>query len=105
MKTSEVFALVKENLWNGTREWVAGNRYICHQLDALCRMHEISRSDRNRCKRIVSKLLGIDGSLESWLFYVHDIRVLNTAACHRKIQATRRAWLDHLIEHYKAKGQ
>lgn len=105
MKTSEVFALVKENLWDGTGECAAHNRYIYYQLEELCRMHEISTNDRNRCKRIVSKLLGINGLLESWLFYKHDIQIKYTTAYYRKVQATRRAWLDHLIEHYRSQGK
>jgi hypothetical protein len=43
-------------------------------------------------------------SLEEWLYAHHGIRCTNTAHYKRKIMATRKAWLTHLIEHYENKG-
>jgi len=43
-------------------------------------------------------------TLNDWLEREHGIRVENSDAYRTKMKTTRKAWLDHLIEHYEAKG-
>jgi hypothetical protein len=83
-----------------------GQQFICIALAELAWEERIGDWDRTRCTRIIEKLLGDSGTLESWLVakghlpenFMHD---QNTRT---KIMTTRRAWVDHLIKHYAAQG-
>lgn len=104
MKTSEVFRRVRGYL-RDEGHMLSRERYICYAIDALYFVEqEIGDRDRTRCKRIVMGLLAPANSLEHWLEDNHRKGITNTPAYKRKIMATRKAWLTHLIEHYEAKG-
>ena len=104
MKTSEVFRKVKDHLLDeGYMQH--HERYICYAITELYfKKKTIRDKDRVRCKRIVMELLAPASSLEHWLDMHHRKEITNTPRYKRKIQATRKAWLDHLIQHYEEKG-
>jgi hypothetical protein len=64
----------------------------------------IGDRDRTRVKKIVRAMLLPQHSLEDWLLKQHNIPCTHTFEYRKKIMTTRKAWLDHLIEHYEAKG-
>ena len=114
MKTSEAFKLARDRLWDGTRESIpeGKNRYICVALD-----HVGSVEASLRCQRIISKVLdptsrhGPD-TLEDWLIeqghlgqeFYDNKSVYAPPNYMRKVQVTRRAWLNHLIKYYRSIG-
>lgn len=105
MKTSEVFRKVKLHLTDKwTNETPADRRYICMAVAKLYLNGMIGDKDRTRCRRLVLAHLGGKYSLERWLWVNHDISVGYTRADINKSIVTRKAWLDHLIEHYENKG-
>ncbi len=104
MNTSQACKIPRQHLWSGTGIQSLGSRYCCLMLD------NVEDEDvADRCKKIISSLLDGHETLEDWLidadhlpwdYYLspdEDIYV-------QKIQTTRKAWLNHLIEHYKALG-
>lgn len=102
MKTSEVFKRVKVHMeMDGC---MAHFHYICYALNELYFRGYIPDVKRTKCKRIVLNLIKPCASLSEWLLANHRIPMEHTNEYHRKIKATRLAWLDHLIEHYEAKG-
>jgi len=103
MKTSEVFKRVKIHLCDGHYTH-AHKRYICSALHYLYLMGAIGDRDRTRCKRLICTHLGDTHSLEHWLMQNHGIRFRHSLEYTKKIMATRKAWLDHLITHYETKG-
>lgn len=103
MKTSEVFRRVRTHL--GDENYTKTHqRYICFALHQLYALGLIGDLDRTRCKRLIRTHLGDAASLEHWLYDNHGIKSAFTRQYIRKIMATRKAWLTHLIEHYEAKG-
>lgn len=99
MKTSKALRLAKKNLWDGQDLDKAGfgsREFICHAAkDAGPLVQSIV------CPLVVD-LLGHKPSLAIWL---EDYGYADTPWRDMpKLQATREAWLDHLIAHYKAKG-
>lgn len=103
MKTSEVFRKVKAHLLN-EGYMMSHERYICYALNELYMRAKIGDLDRTRCKRFIRAHLDNCASLEAWLCEKHDIPVTNTPRYKKRIMATRKAWLDHLITHYETKG-
>jgi len=104
MKTSEVFRKVKA-LLRDEGYMQKHERYICYALEALYyHKKTIGDRDRTRCKKIVMKLLHPAHSLEHWLDMNHRKEITNTPRYQKRIMATRKAWLDHLITHYEAQG-
>lgn len=103
MKTSEVFRRVKLHLLD-EGYMMAHERYICYALNELYMSAKIGDRDRTRCKKIVMDLLHPVKSLEAWLCVCHNKEITNTSHYKKRIMATRKAWLDHLINHYEAKG-
>ena len=102
MKTSEVFKRVKVHMeMDGC---MAHFHYICYALNELYFRGYIPDVQRTKCKRIVLNLIAPANTLNDWLERNHGIPMEHTSAYHKKIKATRLAWLDHLIEHYEAKG-
>ena len=105
MKTSEAFKIARRHLWSGTGVQRLGTRYCCLVLDNYVEDEDVA----DRCKKIIRSLLDGYETLEDWLitaehlpedYYLSpDEDIYN-----QKIQATRKAWLDHLIKHYKAIG-
>ena len=95
MKTSKALRLTKKNLWNGKRyNGGFGNReFICHAA--------VDAGVGDIVKPIVHSLLDHKASLGTWL---EDNGVNCPWNDMPKLQATRKAWLDHLIAHYEARG-
>lgn len=100
MKTSKVFQTAKKRLWDGEGDWCRTDKekFICI---AIWETPNIPDRDKIKARRIVENLLGGHDTLEGWLSETHQIRAYNDA---QKTQQTRRAWLDHLIAHYKRIG-
>lgn len=102
MKTSEVFKRVKVHLEMGG--CMAHHHYICYALNELYFRGYIPDVKRTKCKRIVLRLLETHTTLNDWLCAKHGIPIEFTNKYHHKMRVTRLAWLDHLINHYEAKG-
>ncbi len=105
MKTSEAFKIARRHLWSGTGVQILGSRYCCLMLDKHVEDEDVA----DRCKKIISSLLDGHETLEDWLidadhlpwdYYLSPDKDIYV----QKIQTTRKAWLNHLIEHYKALG-
>jgi len=105
MKTSEVLRRVRLHLKYGG-EYVGMHRhFICEAINYLYyEAKVIGDRDRTRVKKIVVSMLRPQWSLEDWLDKQHNIECTHTPEYRRKIMATRKAWLTHLIEHYSHKG-
>ena len=104
MKTSEALRRVRGHLGDGGFMY-HHERYTCHAIDWAYYARLIGDRDRTRLKRLIKVHLGEDiPSLEYWLYRNHQKDITNTPAYLRRIMATRKAWLTHLIEHYEAKG-
>jgi len=105
MKTSEVLQRVWVHLGDGKQPMVAHRRFICIALEYLYyTVGVIGDRDRTRVKKLIHGHLDGACSLEHWLDIHHGIEVKNSRAYRRKIMVTRHAWLAHLIEHYRSKG-
>ena len=104
MKTSIVLRKVKDHL-RDEGFMVFHERYICYAIGWLYYVDaSIGDRDRTRVKKLVLTHLEGSPSLERWLERHHGIEMTNTTDYKRKVMATRKAWLDHLIQHYEAKG-
>lgn len=104
MKTSEVLRIVRTHLGEGSYGMPSHKRYICYALNALYGRGMIGDIDRTRVKRFIRVHLDGCSTLEHWLQAKHNIPYEYKTRYTRKIMATRKAWLTHLIEHYEAKG-
>ena len=102
MKTSEAFKIAKTHLWDGRGRDNPRKMWICVCISIAAQEKKIPLKDANRCRGIISALLGNYCTLSSWLMREHDIE--NPHANKVKLQATRAAWLDHLIDHYQSIG-
>lgn len=99
MKMSEIFREAKTKLHKGRR--VGGKeRYICYAISRIKAPH----ADIRRAKWIVQSLLHPHLSLEGWLTRTQGVNTAYSNEGNAKMQVTRQAWLDHLIEHYEAQG-
>lgn len=103
MKTSEALTRVREHLRDGGY-MVAHERWGCYAAEFLYKRGVIGDRDRTKVKKLLRKHLDGYSSLESWLEYEHGIRINHIPAYTFKIMTTRKAWLDHLITHYEARG-
>ena len=105
MRTSEVLRRVHTHLRGGEQFIMSHRRSICFAADYLYyEAKVIGDRDRTRVKKIITAMLLPALSLEDWLLLNHGIQYKRTKAYQKKIMATRKAWLDHLINHYEAKG-
>lgn len=94
MKTSEALELTLAKLWNGRGPYRPTKReYICFAADAAGVLDIVGP--------IVMVLLGGATTLGEWLT---DRGIRGCCYSHKKLQATRKAWLLHLIAHYKSIG-
>ena len=113
MKTSEAFKSAREVLWDGqgndyyhqTGQCRGGKeRFVCLAL----RVARIPNKKAEDCRKIIERLLGDHETLEDWLIANGHVDLSHMDQWSDdyviKIQTTRRAWLDHLIAHYQAKG-
>ena len=103
MKTSFVLRRVRVHLVDDG-SGMAHHRYICYALSELYLRGYIGDRDRTRVKRLIRNLLNGAQTLEEWLVANHGIPYESTREYAVKIMATRKAWLDHLIEFYSTKG-
>ena len=104
MKTSTVLRKVRAHLRDGGH-MMHHERYSCYALGWLYFVGKtIGDRDRTRVKKLLQNHLEGCVSLEDWLQRNKWIEMTNTPYYKRKIMATRKAWLTHLIEHYEAKG-
>jgi hypothetical protein len=100
MKTSKIFRAAKAQLWGGDGHCFASskNRFICN---AIREAPKVGDGDKRKAINIVENLLGRHETLEAWLSAEHRIRAYKD---YPQMQETRRAWLNHLIEHYESIG-
>lgn len=82
--------------------------YICYAASyALCR-HPYNQSEENSSKahKYILDQLYPNSSLEAWLHENHGLTMceLLSSEGRKKTQATRKAWLDHMIETCKAQN-
>lgn len=99
MKTSKALRLVKRKLWDGREPLNGKFGHLCTAAaDAL------PAQERDKVKRIFMQALHPCSTLESWLFNFHGICCWDLPDCHLRMQITRHAWIDHLIEHYESLG-
>jgi len=104
MKTSIVLRRAKDHLRDGGH-MMTSERYVCYAIDWCYFIGKnIGDRDRTRVKKLMWAHLGGAPSLEVWLQIHHRKEITNTPRYKLKIMATRKAWLDHLIEYYEAKG-
>lgn len=104
MKTSKVLQRVLLHL--GDKGFLpVHQKFICSALDFLYYpIGVIGDRDRTRVKKLIRGHLDGEVSLNVWLLNKHGIKPAYTHQYTRKIMATRKAWLAHLIEHYQSKG-
>ena len=115
MKLSTIFRLTKGKLWDGQVP-KTGSPYICDTIKHLGSIHkmDIPIEDAARARKTVQELLN-DFSLQDWLAKrgvitfeercrLRDSLRMAGDELQVKLQATRHAWLDHLIAHYEAIG-
>ena len=106
MKTSEILRRVRTHLGDDEIGMTMSRRYCCFAVDYLYYNTRVIRDkDRTRIKKLLLTHLEGKRTLEQWLHDNHDIQYKGTPRYIRKIMATRKAWLTHLIEHYEAKGE
>jgi len=92
MKTSEALRETKKHLWSGVRN-EGGREFICNAADVA----GVARI----VKPIINRMIFPSSTFTVWLF---RNGVPDPTGDYPKLQATRRAWLDHLIEHYESLG-
>jgi hypothetical protein len=103
------FAAAKAHLWDGALDEVRGSTsttYICWAIDRAT----VSPRDpvRRACKKIISDRLDGKGTLQEWLAHknfadwILTRKKLSTVDQNLKLQITRHAWLDSLIEEFSA---
>ena len=93
MKTSTALKRTKKLVWDGIGATAGKSRYICHAA---------SYAGVGRVvQAVILPMLDPTRSLETWLANRHGIEA---SSSHEKTQATRHAWLDHLIQHFEAQG-
>jgi len=99
-KLSAVFRAAKKKLWDGTGIRFYQSLYICYAINNTRFNVEIKREARD----VILSLLCESATLEHWLRQHHNIDGRHNIRKIRKLQQTRHAWLDHLIEHYESIG-
>jgi hypothetical protein len=108
MKTSEILRLAKEQLWTGVGRPCLKPKFICHAINRTLGKGT-SGEDIFHAKRIVCDLIHPCITLEDWLLrkkhVKHSDLYSGTKSRNRaRLQATRHAWLDHLIQHHESLG-
>ena len=103
MKTSEVLRRVLLHL-KDDGYGMAHHRYSCYAVNELYQRGVIGDRDRPRVKKKLLAHLNGAETLEEWLYAHHGIQYDDSSAYRRKIMATRKAWLAHLIEFYQRKA-
>lgn len=109
MKSSYLLKAAKKLLWRGSFNELdlQKTKFICIAINRAAEKEE--RFPKHVCslkandlrKMITNRLAGYD-SVETWLSCVHNIP--RRALTHKKVQKHRHAWVNLLIEEFKAKG-
>jgi hypothetical protein len=108
---AEVFRCAKGELYlareNGSRR-----PYICWAIAAAGGWrsweYDTAKGIYKACMKVVQDRLDGEDTLESWLYYVHDIECVRPASHYSlveperldKLFVTRQAWLDSLVEEF-----
>lgn len=96
MKTSQVFIRAKKLLSTGLNG-KGKPEYICYAIEkTMC-----DDVDKARATEIIMEGLSGYVTFGSWL---ENEKGIENDRCGAKVQETRHAWLDHLIEHYESIG-
>ena len=101
MKTSEILTKAKKYLWDGKSRWYAWGNHESHICFAICRAFP----DENMTMRVTDMIMERIqpyGSASSWLR--NAVGSQSVAAGYTAIQQWRHAWVDQMIEEFKAKG-
>ena len=103
MKTSEIFKESLKFLWNGKgKQRARRSIYICYSLEWVSNSYNISVEKQ---LDIIENLLKNYSTLDHWLHIECGIRVdAHDMDDIIKLQATRKAWVKHLIKHYESIG-
>lgn len=83
-----------------------GSHYICDQITTSSYKILGSAVVASDLKDWIAKLIGYRFSLETWLRDNHGIHnfAMDEDAYYQKLQATRQAWLDWMIQEIKEKN-
>jgi len=109
MKLSQIFREAKYELWNGFGQPYQP-KFVCHAINRLFARHPLHDDRIYAAKHVISELLNGHTTLEDWLVAnkhcrMEDLYMINgNFRDPKKIQATRHAWLNHLIQHYESIG-
>jgi hypothetical protein len=112
MKTSTILKKAKKQLAKDHEEvnYTDKESFICYSITAVSEKSG-SYDETDRVREIVQSRLEPYATLETWLAVNHKIKIAdwNSGFSKRnayidKIQATRHAWVDSMIEEFKAKG-
>jgi hypothetical protein len=102
-KAKQYLAMNEEDRKRSYDGWGEFKRYyyICWAIDeANCPTY-----DKIRVKEYISGLLGVNSTLEGWLDRTrHFVGNPHKPANRIKLQRTRLAWMDWMIEQFEAKG-
>lgn len=107
MKTSEIYSRAKALLWDGKTPLTdTCSRYICDVITHNPGLNPLlTQREADAATDFIHKLLGPNEySLRTWLIKHRHATATEIENNQVKMQATRVAFLDHLIEHFKSKG-
>ena len=107
MKTSEIYSRAKKLLWDGeTPRTDTCSRYICDVITHHPKLNPLlTQEEADAATDAIHELLGpSEFSLRTWLIKHRHATSAEIENNEVKMQATRAAFLDHLIEHFKSKG-
>lgn len=101
------FTQAKKFLWDGKPGGERANaHYVCWAIDRASGFGKPELRIAGACKAIITERLGGLSSLADWLRHHHyedwalAHRKLKSADLYLKLQVTRHAWLDSLIEEF-----
>ena len=102
MKPSEILQAAKKHLWDGKTHSSNKASRICSAIDIAVPVHTLGASDSLReLNDHIHDLIGC-ASLKEWLIQKHGIDPYYSQI---KLQATRFAWIDDMIDYFKSKGK
>lgn len=111
MKASIILKRAKERM----QDEGYTSSFICDNIWHVTRGEPDGNKDNDRITQFIEELLGGRFSLVEWLIDMGHIKAVDSSWSHDqnnylgdldriKLQATRMAWLDHLIAHYESQG-
>lgn len=106
MKKSEILREAKKILWNGETRSIPfyQQKFICLAINQVPAPYFV----RDGLKQWIQRDLLGSGSyatLETWLQREGHRKMSNGNRNYRKMQATRHAWIDWMIQHWEGKGE